>query len=221
MNFSEHATEASKEVLKDFARPPCSDGDLRYIEALAGSDDLHRALRSAELNDRQLEGFLALAYALHMDYTVFREQLVDAQAAQKQVSDAATHLLKALERLGKHDFIRPELRYAHAFLGWAGISSVPYGGLDSLLSLASLIENLKRLATEERPTQTDFTAAAISSQKPSAPHELTRAMLYMTPTELQGRLCPAIAEVVSLAHSAGITTQDVRRLLKDLDQKLA
>lgn len=220
MNFSEHATEASKEVLKDFARSPCADSDLRYIEALAGSNDLHLALRSAELSDHQLEGFLALAFALNMDYSFFRKELADAQVAQKQVSDAATLLLKALERLGRYSFIRPELRYAHSFLAWAGVSSVPHGGLDSLLSLASLIENLKGLATDERPAQTDFTAVAISSQKASAPHELTRALLYLTPTELQRRLCPAIAEVVSLVHPAGMTTQDVRRLLKDLSHKL-
>lgn len=221
MKFSALATDTAKTVLRGFTVSPCSDEEHEYLKALALSDDLHTTLASARLNEQQVEGFFALAYALRMNYANFRKNLADAKAAQKQVFDAASQLLMALEQIGRHDFIRPELRYAHNFLGWAGISSAPRSRLDRFLPITFLVESLKHLATEERISEKEFVGAAISSQKVSAPHEFARAFLFMTPKELQERLCPAIATVVSLAHPEGITLQEIRRLMKNSPPKSA
>lgn len=221
MEFSVHATDTSKTVLRGFTVSPCSDEEHQYIKALALSDDLHTTLAAAKLSEHQVEGFFARAYALRMDYASFRKNLADAKAAQKQVSDAASQLLRALKKIDRYDFIRPELRYAHDFLGWAGISSVPRAALDRLVPLTFLVESIKRLSTEERIKEKEFVGAAISSQKASAPHEFARAFLFMTPIELQERLCPAIATVVSVAHPEVMTLQEIRRLMKDFPPESA
>jgi hypothetical protein len=221
MKFSVHASETSKIVLRGFTESPCSDEEHKYLKELARSDDLHTTLASAMLSEHQVEGFFALAYALRMDYASFRKNLADAKAAQKQVSDAASQLLRALKQIERHDFIRPELRYAHDFLGWTGISTAPLTRQGNLLPISFLVEKLKRLATEERLKEKEFVGAAISSQKASAPHEFARAFLFMTPVELQERLCPAIATVVSLAHPEVITLQEIRRLVKNSPPKSA
>lgn len=220
MKFSIYADEASKRALEALAQPPYQDDDLDYIRALAQSDDLHKSLESAGLSDHQKEGFLAIVVSLRMNYSVFRKNLNDALAAQRQVAEAALALDEALRRLEQYDFMRPEFHYSLDFLRWAGFSVQPRGGIDAATPLWVLADHFKRLVADSGPKESDFVAAAIASQKSSAPHEFARALLWMTPTEHQMRLCPAIATAVSLSHAEGMTTSEVKRLLKDLGPKL-
>jgi len=219
LSFSKYASEAAKVAFVGMAHPSDSEDERNYIAALAGSDSLFRELEVAGLSDRQVEGFIATVLALRTDYSLFRREVSDARQAQEAVRVCAANLVIALKHLSRYEIVRADLRYMHDFLQSSGLLTPTCGPLSTLVPLASLIESLHAIAASDEPTQEGYVEAAIKSQKSSGPHELTRALLHMTPCELRERLCPAIATVVSLAHPAAITVQEVRRLAKDFPQK--
>jgi hypothetical protein len=216
MVFSTHASEAATIALGQLAQQQCSEDEIYFIESLAKSNELHRSVNAASLADEQIAGFFATAITTRMNYSFFRQRLRKAVLAQQEVSELAAKLGQALESINDYEFVCPELRYAHSFLHWAGITTDTSYGLEAVSPLHHLFDKLEQLAEAKRPTESCLVAAAISSQKASAPHEFVRSFLYMTPQALRDRLCPAIAIVVSLAHPEGMTVQEVRRLLKDL-----
>ena len=199
-----------------------SDDEKLFMNALTNSDTLSKQLARAKLSRQEVEGFISTTLTLNLDYLFLQSRLNGAKRHQSMVKKKAADLAQALMKLSTHSLIQSELLYKDSFLQSIGIKATLKGGLDALTPLSTVVRSIEELAEKAVLDESGFVKAALYSRKKNEkykPHQYAAALLDCTPEHLKEKICPAIATVVALRHKVNFSSTEVRRILRDSDNK--
>jgi len=206
---------------------PCKHKDdskkeRAFMQALNDSETLCKQLARARLSAPEIEGFIATALALNLNYEIFQSRLNLAKRHQSAVKKKAADLAQALQTLSTNPLVRSELLYQHSFLHSIGIKITLKGGLDVLTPLSAIAKSIEERAETTELGESGFIKSALYSRKKNAkfkPQQYVAALLHCTPEHLKEKICPAIATVTTTLYKKKISSTEVRRILKDSDKK--